>query len=230
MAIESLEAALFFEPAPTDATVLRSTQGLIARLTSMDRIQLIPLDEEQQQIVDSADTARFEEQGRIIFFSNDIMRREVDPDWMLQLVYSRFEAPQQAMLNLSPLPSGGENVEPSWLFLTELLPIVVDAYQPSLALCNGMSTDEEIDHLPSFEELTPGELPSVVTPWIYIGPKRLNESLRSKLADLEVARSEPLGQGWLLQVVKKYEDKPARDVIKQLQALTSRRVRYTHTR
>jgi len=230
MAIEALEAALFFAPAPETAAVLRAARDLVRHTASSESIRLVPLDEEQSRIIDTTDTAGFEEQGKILFYSNDLLCREIDPDWMLQLVFSDLEAPRQAMLNLSPLPSGGVSTEPNWAFLTDLLPIVVDIYRPSLALCNGMSSDEEIDHLPSFEELSPGEFPPVITPWFYLGADRLNASLRKKLANLDVARSEPLGDGWLLQVVEKYENKPSRDVIKQLQAAGPKNTRYTQTR
>jgi hypothetical protein len=229
MAIESLEAALFFEPAPTVAAILGGARDLVTRTSTIESIRIVPLDEEQQLILDNTDVSKFEENGKILFCSNERMRRECDDDWMLQLVFSDFDAPRQAMLNLSPLPSGGDQAEPNWSFLTEVLPIIVEIYRPTLAMCNGMSIDEGIDHLPSFAELSPGEFPPVITPWIYIGPDRLDATLRKRLANLQVARSEPLDEGWLLQVVKNYKDKPPRDVIKQLEALTPTRTKYTHT-
>lgn len=230
MAIESLEAALFFEPAITPAATLRAARELVERTSSLEGYQVRPLDDEQEKMLATNDVSTFEENGKIVFFANQAMVRDVDADWMLHLVLSDLDAPKNSMLSLSPVPSGGEDAEPNWAFLVKVLPVIVEIYQPTLAMLNGLSTDEDVDHLPSFEELSPGEFPPMVTPWTYIGPARLDAALKKKLAHLEVFRTEPLGQGWLLQVVEKYSDKPSRETINQLGALGSTATQYTHTR
>jgi len=229
VAIESLEAALFFEPALTPAATLEGAAKLVERTSSIKGYQVVPLDDEQEQMLATNDISLFEENGKIVFFTNQAMVRDVDPDWMLQLVLSDLDAPKNSMLSLTPVPSGGEDGEANWAFLVMVLPAIVELYQPTLAMLNALSVDQDVDHLPSHEELAPGEFPRMITPWMYIGPKRLDRDLKRKLTQLQVFRTEPLGEGWLLQVVEKYSDKPSRETISQMRTLSSRGTQYTHT-
>jgi hypothetical protein len=229
MAIESIEGVLFIEGELSPSAFLRGARALVERTEASEQLHVVPLDEEQEQMLKAGDTTLFVDNGRTIFYTSEHMSREVDPDWLLQLILSNPEVETNSQINLLAVPSGGGDTESNWSFLTALLPLIVEIYQPALAMCNGMSTDEDIDHLPSSEELKPGVFPPVITPWMYLGAGHLSTSLKKKLLELDVFRSEPLGDGWLLQVVAKYADKPSRDIIKQLKALGQKSSRYTHT-
>lgn len=115
--------------------------------------------------------------------------------WGIDIHFRREPQVDLGKLELmsSILPESPVGVSASWGLMTNLMPQVVPAVAPDLAMING---NEDVAW---GSDLRPGELPAFFAPWTYIGPARLTDDRRRTLAALPDCRSEALGEGWLVQ-------------------------------
>lgn len=123
------------------------------------------------------------------------------------------------------LGRGEEQIETSWRASCQLVPPIIDALGPNYAFANGKRVDNERSPVPSPKALD-HPFPNQLTALNYLGAGSLRGIERSALAAVTCYRSEPLGDGWLLQAVRSLEERPPKDFLPDCQAIVGHALRY----
>ena len=93
-------------------------------------------------------------------------------------------------------PRDERGLKVAWDFCLHAWPRFVAGTDCRLALGNG-----DDDGLPRSRDLCPGELPTFFTPWVFVGPDRLDEERRGRLAEIPAYATREFEGGWIVQAV-----------------------------
>ncbi|HKQ04346.1 MAG TPA: hypothetical protein VJ464_04385 [Blastocatellia bacterium] len=174
----------------------------------------------QSDILTKQDAAAFEASGQAIIFNHEPLAREMNRSTFF-LTHSYLGThPDVKQIRVYPsVIASGPELDRVWDFMTDVMPRFVEATQPGLAMATGSpEEDDYTEYLPNAAEIHPGELPPFFTPWNYIGPDCLTQERRRFLDRLPATRSEPFGEGWLLQVVRSLSQWPSPEFLERLRS------------
>jgi hypothetical protein len=232
MPLETLLASFHFRPKIQAGQALDHVAAFLAACGSFQGSPLVPFGEEQEEILRNRNVDAFASNGNTIILEHaGIGARLNDEPWMVQITLgNEWDDASEIQINPTASAASQEAVQSTWEFFDHTLPIFARETHPSLGMANGMKADEGTGELPSPEDLPAAAFPKYFTPWVYLGPSLLDAKRREALGGLDAYRTEALGQGWIVQSVKDYPQKPSATFLSQLKNFPGRSVRYKHIR
>lgn len=239
MSMDMLKAILYFQP------TISPENGLLAikkAFYSFDNYLESPLTiaQSDMEILEMGDVMASEDTGYRFSFKHEPMARMLGQrSWNITFRYLNDISPNTSEIRIIPMLGdlSEESNRVVFDFMLYALPRFVQAASPNLALMNGIDESEEWKDaenersLPIADSIQVSSLPPFFTPWVYLGANLLTEQRRFWLKDLRAFKTQPLGEGWLVQSVPDLYTQPSSEFVDQLKrAPESKPIGYRQTK
>ena len=218
MALETLQAVLYFVPKPATPELLELLRNAIPAVSDELYINLRPLDETNKAILSGDDDA-FEEIGHRLFLQYDEKGCPRDAfDWILHVMLKDEALNGSALFLVPTLPEATkETINLVWNRLIEITTAFVIRLKPLMAAINGVDTQIG-GQVVSLKRIKLGTLPLFFTPYAYLDSS-FGHVLGEKLKAAGAYRVEQLPTGIVVQFVADFYCRPSHALKKSLREI-----------